>query len=328
MMTRWRGGWRCTAGGSGREPQIARDVGAASAGCGWARSNGFADLGPVLAARDLPWGEAPAPLTSSAASKDATWDPTGGRGRLRSCTGSLDPARLSTASTSRHAWSKHRRCEVPRPVRRSQSGRWSNYGQALPIMAGGLEPGRGGGSREQHGAVTSRSVRSAAGLEYSTYGRRLAADPVGRGNRAVEVVPLTNNIGEVSLGLGEPQRAGVLLAGWLPITREGQATGVPVSRRAAQHRPPSALLVYAGLGDPRAGAALEYFGHALLLPILLEVGSRCRGGSATGTTSEAVCRGWVSRSGRWSTTGRRCRSCGGREPGRGGVNAEPTSARL
>ena len=72
-----------------------------------------------------------------------------------------------------------------------------------------------------------------------------------------------------------------------------------------------------GLGEPQR--ALEYYGQAL--PILREVGDRA-GEAATLNNIGAVYAVWASRSGRWSTTGRRCRSAGGRGPGRGGGHAE------
>ena len=108
-------------------------------------------------------------------------------------------------------------------------------------------------------------------------------------------------------GLGEPQRALEYFGQALPITRE-------VGDRAGEAATLNNIgVVYRGLGEPQR--ALEYFGQAL--PVLREVGDRA-GEAATLNNIGVVYAVWASRSGRWSTSGRRCRSRGrsGTGPGR------------
>ena len=118
------------------------------------------------------------------------------------------------------------------------------------------------------------------------------------GDRGSEAATLSN-IGLVYRGLGEPQRALEYYGQALPITREvGDRAGEAVTLNNIGG-------VYRGLGELQR--ALEYYGQAL--PIRREVGDRA-GEAATLNNIGLVYAVWVSRSGRWSTTGRRCRSCG------------------
>ena len=127
------------------------------------------------------------------------------------------------------------------------------------------------------------------------------------GDRGSEAATLSN-IGAVYRGLGERQRALEYFGQALPIRREvGDRAGEAVTLN-------NIGAVYGGLGEPQR--ALEYYGQAL--PILREVGDRAGEAATLNNIGARVPTVWASRSGRWSTTGRRCRSGGrsGTGPGR------------
>ena len=178
------------------------------------------------------------------------------------------------------------------------------YDQALRLYRAAGDRGNEAATLSNIGAVYGGLGERQRALEY--FGQAL---PILRevGDRAGEAITL-NNIGHVYDGLGEPQRALEYFGQALPIRREvGDRAGEATTLNNIGARVPRSGRAAAGAGVLRAGAADPAGGRR-----------PGRGGGHAEQHRRRVPTVWASRSGRWSTTGRRCRS-GGRSatgPGR------------